>query len=136
MECLVLRVGATRAEVWSLPVYAVKVDGIIQEDAVLESFFPKGCISVVLCTVTDAYNPLPFAYRVYLDNHKAHRPLNNAVESVFDQMWIGNIVIIKYGRSKGDDRLLYTNLQRGEAELVLCILQESVYPDFLWFLRV
>lgn len=103
-----------------------QVNGGVQDDAVVESFFPCGYLSVVLCTVTEAYNPLPFAYRVYVDNHKTQRPLNRAVDGVFDQPWIGNIVIIKYGRGKNEDKLFYTNLQRGEAELVLCLLRESV----------
>ena len=120
-----LRVGTAKAEVWALPVKAFRGDdGLIHDDVDVATFFPSGCLTVVLCTTTRAYNPLPFAYRVYVDNHKLQRPINLGVEGIFDQLWMGNVVAVKYGRVKGDDRLCYANVQRGEDQLLLALVGE------------
>ncbi|KAJ3548214.1 hypothetical protein NMY22_g1344 [Coprinellus aureogranulatus] len=123
VDALVLRVGSNKAETWTLPVHASQeVEGVVHDEVIVNAFFPAGCLSVVLCTMPDSSSPLPFSYRVYLDNYRTQRPLNRAVDTVFDQLWMGNIVVVKYARSNSSNRYCYVNMQRGEAELLLCIL--------------
>ena len=102
------------------------VDGVIHEEADVSQLFPHGAISIILCTNPISGTPLPFIYRVYLDNFKAPRPLNRAMDFMFQSTWVGNIAVVKYARACSSRRRLLIHLQKAEAEILLPIIAEYV----------
>ncbi|KAF6746291.1 hypothetical protein DFP72DRAFT_855551 [Ephemerocybe angulata] len=131
VEVLALRHQASTPDVWHAPTFTCEVDGVVSDEVILsDPFFPNGSISVLFCTNPSTGRPLPFAYRVYLDSGKVPGQVNKCIEKVFQQMWLGNVVIVRYARNNAADRVCYSHMQRHESEIVLALVGE--WLDHIW----
>ncbi|KAJ3524010.1 hypothetical protein NMY22_g11188 [Coprinellus aureogranulatus] len=127
VEVLVIPQDGNRPEIWEASAYTTTTaDGDVREDVDLRHFFPGGAASILLCTIPSSGRPLPFSYRVYLDNYRTPRPLNRAIDAMLGQTWVGNIVVVRYARANSQKRQSFAHIQRPEAELVVALLGESV----------
>ena len=124
LEVLVIPHDGCRPEIWQVTSYTSTQDGVIVEEVDLRPFFPNGAISTLFCTIPSSDRPLPFAYRVYIDNLTTARPMNQTIHTIFEMPWAGNIVIVRYARGNTATRRYLANIQQPEAELVTALLGE------------
>ena len=121
---MVIPQDGSRAGLQKVSTYTTESAGVLREHIDLRNFFPNGSISFLLCTIPASGSPLPFAYRVYVDNLRKPRALNRTIEEIFARPWIGNVVVVRYGRLSSQPKNCFVNVQRPEAELAVAILGE------------
>lgn len=113
-----------RPEIWQVSSFTHTKRGVLEEEVDLRQFFPSGSISTLFCTIPSSDRALPFGYRIYVDNLATTRPLNRAIDSMFEKRWVGNIVVVRYARGNTAKRRFLANIQQPEIELVTALLGE------------
>lgn len=90
----------------------------------LTDYFPQGCQSALVCRNPFTHTPYPHAFRVYFQPLWQPGRLNQSTVHILRQPWIGNIVVVKYGRNNDMERVAFGNVQRYEVEHMSYELKE------------
>ncbi|KAF6742128.1 hypothetical protein DFP72DRAFT_1082577 [Ephemerocybe angulata] len=130
VEIIVFPLESSKTEMWSTTAYVSHEGEHPVENLDLRDLFPYGGLSVFFCTNPGSGNPLPSAYRIFVDNFATPRPINRAIDARFDRPWIGNVVVAKYSKSSTCKKPSFVSIPRPEADIVVALVGD--WLEIMW----
>ncbi|KAF6758164.1 hypothetical protein DFP72DRAFT_845131 [Ephemerocybe angulata] len=130
IDIVVFPFESQKTEMWSTTAYVSQEGEHPEENIDLRDLFPYGGLSVLMCTNPGSGNPLPYAYRIFVDNFATPRPINRSVDAMFDRPWIGNVVVAKYAKTSTAARPSFTSMPRAEADIMVALVGD--WLEMMW----
>lgn len=102
VRCLIYSTSGYRSEIFDTDVVpSAGASLATPHNLNLSSIFPAGYYSIKLTYIPGTSYPLANGMRLFVSHQNDMRALNGAVESIFNQRWFGNILVVKYGKRIG-----------------------------------